>query len=36
MIYALATGIDYPYPEDGKQVRGFNYPSGIVCLPVPG
>ena len=31
-----AAGIDYSYPEDGKLIRGFNYPSGIVCLPVPG
>lgn len=34
--FTYATGIDYPHPEDPSLVRGWNYPSGIVCFPVEG
>ena len=35
-IITTATGVDITYPENPKYVRGRNYPSGILCLPVPG
>ena len=32
----IATGVDIMYPENPKYVRGWNYPSGMLCLPVSG
>ena len=34
--YLTAVGIEYPVPEDPSLVRGWNYPSGILCYPLEG